>query len=62
VHRAQNAVLSVQLPPGAREVEFRYVSRHHARFKGISLAASLATLLLIVVPAARERRRETSVA
>ncbi len=57
VHRAQNALLSVQLPPGAREVEFEYVSRHHGRFKGISLAASAAACLLLVIPGWRERRR-----
>lgn len=60
VLRGQNSVLSVQLPTGAREVEFRYISRHHSRFKGVSLAATLATLLLIVVPGIRERRRESA--
>jgi hypothetical protein len=59
VHRAQNALLSVQLPPGARAVEFEYVSSHHGRFKGISLAATAAACLLLVVPGWRERRRMT---
>lgn len=60
VHRAQNTLLSVAVPPGAREVEFRYVSRHHDRFKGISLAAALAASLLILVPEFRDRRRRAS--
>lgn len=58
--RAQNSVLGIQLPSGAREVEFRYVSRHHGRFKGVSLAASLAACLLLVVPGLRERRKESA--
>jgi hypothetical protein len=57
VHRAHHTLLSVELPPGAREVVFEYVSRHHDRFKGISLAAALAACLLIIVPGIRERRR-----
>jgi len=57
VHRAHHTLLSVELPPGAREVVFAYVSRHHSRFRGISLAASVAACLLIVVPGVAERRR-----
>lgn len=60
VHRAQNTLLSVVLPPGARQVEFRYVSRHHDRFKEISLAATILACLLIVVPEVRDRRRRSS--
>lgn len=57
VHRAQNTLLSVEVPPGAREVRFTYVSRHHGPFKGISLAASVVAILLVVVPEWRDRRR-----
>lgn len=57
VHRAQHTLLSVELPPGAREVVFEYISRHHEDFKGISLAAGLIACLLIVVPEWRARRR-----
>jgi len=58
VLRAQNSVLSIQLPPGAREAEFRYVSRHHSRFKWVSILATIAACLLLIVPGIRERRRE----
>lgn len=57
VHRAQHTLLSVELPPGAREVVFEYVSRHHGRFRGVSLLAALAACLMIVVPELRDRRR-----
>lgn len=60
VHRAQHTLLSVEVPPGAREVTLEYVSRHHGRFRGISLLAAAVACLLVIVPEARARRRPRS--
>jgi hypothetical protein len=47
VHRANHAFLSVVLPPGAREVAFRFESESYERGWLISLVALLATAALL---------------
>ena len=44
VLRADHALLSVVLPPGAREVTLRFASAAYARGKLVTLAAVLVTL------------------
>ncbi len=56
VHRANHTLLSVVLPPGAREVSLRFESPTYARGKVVSLLALLVALGMIVVPALQARR------
>jgi uncharacterized membrane protein YfhO len=53
--RAQYSLLSVALPPGAREVVLEVRSTAYQRGRMISLASLGATLLLLLVPAFRRR-------
>ena len=55
VLRAQNTLLSVVLPPGARQVVFDYQSPAYRRGRMISLAALAATLALFAIPLVRRR-------
>ncbi len=57
VLRANGAQLAVELPPGARQVTFRFVSRGYGAGKVVTALSLLLTVLLIVVPAVRARRR-----
>jgi hypothetical protein len=50
VLRADHALLSVVLPPGAREVRLRFASASYARGKLVTLAAVLVTLALLAAP------------
>ena len=50
VLRADHALLSVVLPPGAREVTLRFASAAYARGKLVTLAAVLVTLALLAAP------------
>ena len=50
VLRADHALLSVVLPPGAREVTLRFASAAYARGKLVTLAAVLVTLGLLAAP------------
>jgi hypothetical protein len=54
-HRADHALLSVVLPPGAREVTLQFSSAAYARGKLVTLAALLIVVALTVVPAIRRR-------
>ncbi len=54
-HRANHAMLSVALPPGAREVQLDFVTPGYATGKGITALATLAALGII--GAGRWRRR-----
>ena len=47
VLRADHTLLSVVLPPGAREVTLHFASAAYARGKLVTLAAVLATLALL---------------
>jgi hypothetical protein len=47
VYRADHTLLSVVLPPGAREVTLHFASAAYARGKLVTLAAFLATLALL---------------
>lgn len=58
VLRADNALLSVELPPGAREVAFAFSSPSYRMGRMVTLIASLIALALIVVPAFRARRQD----
>jgi hypothetical protein len=58
VLRADNAFLSVELPPGAREVAFIFSSPSYRTGKVVTLVASLLALGLILVPAFRTRRQD----
>ena len=55
VLRAQHTLLSVELPPGAREVTFSFRSRAYQRGRLVSLASLV--LIGAVVLAPRQRRR-----
>jgi hypothetical protein len=55
--RAHHTLLSVVVPPGAKEVSFQFVSREYARGKMISILAVAAALGLIIVPRFRARSR-----
>ena len=55
VLRAQHTLLSVVVPPGAREVAFEFRSPEFARGKLISLVAILVALAMIVLPRLRPR-------
>ena len=57
VLRADNALLSVELPPGAREVTFAFSSPSYRVGKLVTLIASLIALALLIVPAFRARRQ-----
>jgi hypothetical protein len=56
VHRANHAMISVELPPNAAEVTLRFASAAQATGRVISILALLATLAAIGVPIWRERR------
>ena len=50
VRRADHTLLSVELPPGAREVTLRFASASYARGKLVTLAAVLIALSLLAAP------------
>lgn len=56
VHRADHALLSVVLPPGARGVTLQFASPTYARGKLVTLAAVLVTLALLAAPLWSRRR------
>lgn len=56
VRRADHALLSVVLPPGAREVTLHFASSAYARGKLVTLAAVLVTLALLAAPYWPRRR------
>ena len=58
VLRGDNAFLSVELPPGAKEVAFDFSSPSYRTGKMVTLIASLLALGLIIVPAFRQRRQD----
>lgn len=55
VHRANQAMLSVVLPPGAREAQFEFTSPSYRTGRLVTWMALLAALALIVVPTFRRR-------
>jgi len=55
VLRAQHTLLSVVVPPGAKEVSLEFRSPEYARGKLISLLAILVALAMIVLPRLRRR-------
>lgn len=56
VHRADHALLSVVVPPGAREVRLTFWSPAYRRGRWISFAALVAAAGLIAVPFVRRQR------
>jgi hypothetical protein len=56
VHRADYALLSIVLPPGARQVTLHFASATYARGKLVTLAALLVTLALLAAPLWSRRR------
>jgi hypothetical protein len=56
VHRADHALISLMLPPGAREVSLHFASAAYARGKLVTLAAVLVTILLLAAPFWARRR------
>ncbi len=50
IYRADHALLSVVLPPGAREVTLDFASAAYARGRLVTMAALLVTLLLLAAP------------
>ncbi|HEV8149070.1 MAG TPA: hypothetical protein VGP61_02695 [Gemmatimonadales bacterium] len=57
VLRAQNTLLSVVVPPGAKEISLEFRSKEYQRGKLISLLALLALAALIIIPQLRARGR-----
>jgi uncharacterized membrane protein YfhO len=57
VRRADHTLISVDLPPGAREVELVFDSPTYAKGKMVSLAALLVALLMTAVPMVMARRK-----
>jgi uncharacterized membrane protein YfhO len=58
VHRADYTLLSVVLPPGAREVRLWFASSAYSRGQLVTAVALLITLALFAVPLWRGRRSE----
>jgi hypothetical protein len=56
LHRADYTLLSVELPPGAKEVSLYFASAAYARGKLVTFAAVLVTLALLAAPLWRRRR------
>ena len=54
--RADHALLSVVLPPGAREVTLHFASAAYAQGKVVTLVALLVTLALLATPVWQRRR------
>jgi hypothetical protein len=57
VFRADDALLSVVQPPGAREVTLRFASPAYARGQLVTLGAVLVTLALLATPLWSRRGR-----
>ena len=57
VHRGQFALITVELPPGAKAVTLEFSSRAYARGKGITFASLAGVAALLVLSAVRSRRR-----
>ena len=55
IYRGNQAMLSVVLPPSAKQVQFAFTSPSYRTGKLVTLVATLAALALIVVPAVRRR-------
>ena len=56
VHRGQGTFLTVELPPSAREVSFRFVSDSYRTGKLVSWVSLALALLAAAAPALRPRR------
>jgi hypothetical protein len=57
-HRANHALLSVALPPGARQVELKFVTPGYSTGKGITAVSTLAALGLIGYGRLRRRSED----
>ncbi len=57
IYRGNQAMLSVVLPPAAKQVQFQFTSPSYQTGKLVTLIATLGALALIVVPAMRRRSR-----
>ena len=56
-HRGQFALITVEVPPGAKAVNLEFSSRAYARGKGITLASLAGVAALLILSAVRARRR-----
>lgn len=56
VRRANHSLIGVDLPAGAKEIRLQFASASYARGKTISMIALVAALLMMLVPAFRNRR------
>jgi hypothetical protein len=56
LHRADHTLLSVELPPGAKQVSLYFASAAYARGKLVTFAALLVTLALLGAPLLRRGR------
>lgn len=56
VLRGDNALITVALPPGAREVVLGFQDPQYGKGRLITIASLLLTLALVVIPAVRHRR------
>ena len=59
VHRGDNTLITVVLPPGAKEVSLAYHDATYVKGKWITAFSTLAALGLVLVPMVRGRRRVT---
>jgi hypothetical protein len=57
VLRGQFALLTVELPPGAKAVNLEFSSRAYAQGKGITLASLIGVVALLVLSVLKDRRR-----
>jgi uncharacterized membrane protein YfhO len=57
VRRADHTFLSVDLPPGAREVRLQFDSAIYSKGKVISAISLLVAVLMVVIPIAMSSRR-----
>jgi len=56
-HRGQFSLITVELPPGAREVDLQFRSRAYARGRLITFGSVVLALAMLVIPSVLERRR-----
>jgi hypothetical protein len=56
LYPGNGAQLTLQLPPGAREVSLQFVGRGYGAGKIVTAISTLLALALILVPVVRRRR------
>ena len=61
VHRGDNTLISVVLPPGAREVSLTFHDATYVKGKWVTATSAILVFGLILVPVVRRRRRDPGV-